>query len=103
MVPFGDTRTSCIEADKTTGDKKLSVAVGPKSEVSSPERHVRSTLNDRRHRIAPARPVRAISGHSELWPMAVPLPRGKVMMNSVNAPASVSTSILPPCCLTMMS
>ena len=28
--------------------------------------------------------------------MAVPLPRGKVMMNSVNAPASVSTSILPP-------
>jgi hypothetical protein len=25
------------------------------------------------------------------------------MINSVNAPGSVSTSILPPCCLTMMS
>ena len=37
------------------------VWVGSKSEVGSPERHVRSTLNSRRHRIAPARPVRAKS------------------------------------------
>ncbi len=29
--------------------------------------------------------------------------RGSVMMNSVNTPGFVSTSILPPCCLTMMS
>jgi hypothetical protein len=30
-------------------------------------------------------------------------PRGSVMMNSVNSPGSVSTSIRPPCCLTTMS
>ena len=29
--------------------------------------------------------------------------RGSVMMNSVNAPGSVSTSIVPPCCFTTMS
>src|SRR5439155_8761036 len=29
--------------------------------------------------------------------------RGSVMMNSVNTPGSVSTSIVPPCCFTMMS
>src|SRR5581483_7143428 len=29
--------------------------------------------------------------------------RGSVMMNSVNAPGSVFTSILPPCCFTTMS
>src|SRR5215469_6248433 len=33
----------------------------------------------------------------------MPLSRGKVMMNSVNAPGSVSTSIRPLCCLTMIS
>jgi hypothetical protein len=45
----------------------------------------------------------AISGHSGFDPAAVPLPRGRVMMNSVNMPGSVSTSIRPPCCLTIMS
>jgi len=34
---------------------------------------------------------------------ALPFSRGRVMTNSVNTPGSVSTSILPPCCLTMMS
>ena len=29
--------------------------------------------------------------------------RGNVIINSVKLPGSVSTSILPPCCLTMMS
>ena len=29
--------------------------------------------------------------------------RGRVILNSVNWPGSVSTSIVPPCCLTMMS
>src|SRR5262249_54464404 len=31
------------------------------------------------------------------------LERGRTTRNSVNAPGSVSTSIAPPCCLTMMS
>src|SRR5258705_13884589 len=35
------------------------VRSGSKSEVGSPERHVRSTLNSRRHRIAPAGPLGA--------------------------------------------
>src|SRR5271166_292910 len=30
-------------------------------------------------------------------------PRGSLMMNSVNSPGSVSTSILPPCCLTTIT
>src|SRR5262249_55728521 len=34
---------------------------------------------------------------------AARLNRGSTRRNSVNAPGSVSTSILPPCCLTMMS
>src|SRR5258708_1628021 len=29
--------------------------------------------------------------------------RGKTIVNSVNCPGSVSTSIVPPCCFTMMS
>jgi hypothetical protein len=29
--------------------------------------------------------------------------RGSVMMNSVNTPGSVATSIVPPCCFTTMS
>src|SRR5258708_11209147 len=29
--------------------------------------------------------------------------RGRTMVNSVNCPGSVSTSIVPPCCFTMMS
>jgi hypothetical protein len=37
---------------------------------------------------------------SRVWVLAL---RGSVMMNSVNVPGSVSTSIAPPCCLTMMS
>src|SRR5689334_16358345 len=35
-------------------------------------------------------------------PMAAAL-RGRVMRNAVNSPGIVSTSIDPPCCLTMMS
>src|SRR5215470_12685325 len=35
-------------------------------------------------------------------PMAAAL-RGRVMRNTVNSPGFVSTSIDPPCCLTMMS
>ena len=31
------------------------------------------------------------------------LARGNTIRNSVNTPGSVSTSMLPPCCLTMMS
>ena len=48
-------------------------------------------------------------GSSRSCPPPLPAPaagiiaRGKVTMNSVNAPGSVSTSKLPPCCLTMMS
>ena len=33
----------------------------------------------------------------------VAAPRGKIILNSVNSPGCVSTSIDPPCCLTMMS
>ena len=29
--------------------------------------------------------------------------RGKITLNSANSPGTVSTSIEPPCCLTMMS
>src|ERR1700677_5398801 len=29
--------------------------------------------------------------------------RGRIILNSVNSPGCVSTSIDPPCCLTMMS
>jgi len=29
--------------------------------------------------------------------------RGKITLNSANSPGKVSTSIEPPCCLTMMS
>src|SRR5436309_697836 len=29
--------------------------------------------------------------------------RGKTIVNSVNRPGSVATSMVPPCCLTMMS
>ncbi len=29
--------------------------------------------------------------------------RGRTILNSVNSPGCVSTSIYPPCCLTMMS
>jgi hypothetical protein len=29
--------------------------------------------------------------------------RGKMILNSVNSPGCVSTSVDPPCCLTMMS
>src|SRR4029077_18890501 len=32
-----------------------------------------------------------------------PVARGRVTINSVNAPGSVSTRMVPPCCLTMMS
>src|SRR4029077_3168269 len=35
--------------------------------------------------------------------LPVAVMRGRTMMNSVNCPGSVATSILPPCCLTMMS
>lgn len=31
------------------------------------------------------------------------LARGNTMVNSLNCPGSVATSMLPPCCLTMMS
>lgn len=43
------------------------------------------------------------SSHSSCGPAVVPLCRGKVITNSVKMPGSVSTSIRPPCCLTMMS
>src|SRR5665811_2476028 len=33
----------------------------------------------------------------------VAAPRGRTILNSVNSPGCVSTSIDPPCCLTMMS
>jgi hypothetical protein len=33
-----------------------------------------------------------------LWPV-----RGNTILNSVNNPGSVATSMLPPCCFTMMS
>ena len=36
--------------------------ISKNAEVGSPERRVRSTLNSRRHRIAPARPVRVGNG-----------------------------------------
>jgi hypothetical protein len=45
-------------------------------------------------------PLRANARHSGFGPAAVLLSRGRVMMNSVNTPGSISTSILPPCCLT---
>src|SRR6516164_11108297 len=48
-------------------------------------------------------PQAVIPSHPCFYPEAVPSPRGRVIMNSVNEPGSVSTSILPPCCLTMMS
>jgi hypothetical protein len=32
----------------------------------------------------------------------VAAPRGRTILNSVNSPGCVSTSIDPPCCLTMM-
>jgi hypothetical protein len=31
------------------------------------------------------------------------VPRGNTILNSVKSPDTVSTSILPPCCFTMMS
>jgi hypothetical protein len=39
-----------------------------------------------------------MGGADYLW-----LVRGKTILNSVKRPDSVSTSILPPCCFTMMS
>ena len=66
--------------------------------------HVFRCAPRKRHRaMRSACPFRAISSHSSVRPAPVPLSRGRVMMNSVNTPGSVSTSILPPCCLTMMS
>src|ERR1700752_2390828 len=37
------------------------------------------------------------------WGLCADTARGSVMMNSVNAPSSVITRIVPPCCFTMMS
>src|SRR5579864_8701818 len=44
--------------------------------------------------------------NTQIQPPAFPCAassRGSVMMNSVNTPGSVSTSIVPPCCFTTMS
>jgi len=41
-----------------------------------------------------ARPADLVAGRAT---------RGRIILNSVNSPACVSTSIDPPCCLTMMS
>ena len=35
--------------------------------------------------------------------LASVIARGRTILNSVNSPGTVSTSIEPPCCLTMMS
>src|SRR6266403_4778824 len=53
-------RVFCITA-------KLDVADGSNSDVGQLERHVRSTLNSRRCRTAPACPFRAKSGSDELY------------------------------------
>src|SRR6516164_11805384 len=48
----------------------------------------------------------AVGRHLVLHPLpALPwtLARGSTTRNSVKAPGSVSTSMVPPCCLTMMS
>src|SRR5262245_49984025 len=47
--------------------------------------------------------LRHRAGHG--LPAALPdwLGRGSTRRNSVNAPGSVSTSMVPPCCFTMMS
>src|SRR2546430_912975 len=45
-------------------------------------------------------------GSAQLAPPVLALAaaaRGNVIINSVNAPGSVTTSILPPCCFTTMS
>src|SRR5450756_1979636 len=55
--------------------------------------HIRLIVNNENEKIQVRSPDLAM----------VAAPRGRTILNSVNSPGCVSTSIDPPCCLTMMS
>src|SRR5262245_40824958 len=84
---------------------KTDVRFGSKADICAVKRHVRFTPESGHVRCTSACPLWANSGH---WgdherSGSNAATRGKITLISVNSPGCVSTSIEPPCCLTMMS
>src|SRR5262245_24798381 len=86
------------------------VRYGSKADICSAKKHVRFTPNSdidcvfRHVRFGPKPHIRASEDYAR--PADSPTntaARGKMTLISVNSPGCVSTSIEPPCCLTMMS
>src|SRR5690348_10559146 len=99
------------EAARIEGNCAIALAEMSELRLEAPD--VAGELVDEDHRTAAAglleiqahAVVRRCIGH-QAGPWLLPctsFARGSTMMNSVNLPGSVATSIVPPCCLTMMS
>src|SRR5262249_37252259 len=83
---------------QTPTNRLVDVRFGSKADICTAAAHVRFTP---RKRILMGVIPRPLFEQYTYWESAAA--RGKITLTSVNLPGCVSTSIAPPCCLTMMS
>src|ERR1700759_4950064 len=99
------------EATRVEGNRAIALAEMPQLRFKTPD--VAGELMDKDHGPTAAG-LLEIQAHAvvcrrvghQAGPLLLPWPlfaRGSTTMNSVKLPGSVATSMVPPCCLTMMS